>query len=67
MTMKIEKQNGLFHRVIELAKGIKDKGKIKMFLYRFSSGMNATLIKDAHGIHHFKYIEKPKGSLLLAF
>lgn len=60
MTMKIEKQNGFFHAVIERAKGIKNKAHIKMFLYRFSAGMSAILKKDRHGIRHFKHIEKPK-------
>lgn len=64
MTMKIEKKNGFFHVVIERAKGIKSKGQIKMFLYRFSSGMKAILEKDAYGIQHFKYIEKPKKNVL---
>ncbi|GGB63865.1 hypothetical protein GCM10011409_46140 [Lentibacillus populi] len=62
MTLKVEKQNGFFHDVIERAKGIKAKDKIKMFLYRFSAGMEAILIKDKHGIRHFKYIEKPVSS-----
>lgn len=62
MTLKIEKQNGFFHRVIDRAKGIKAKDQIKMFLYRFSAGMEAILKKDAYGIRHFKYIEKPKDS-----
>jgi len=61
MTLKVEKQNGFFHTVIERAKGIKEKDKIKMFLYRFSAGMQAILKKDACGVQHFKYIEKPKG------
>lgn len=67
MTMKIEKKNGFFHVVIERAKGIKSKGQIKMFLYRFSSGMKAILEKDAYGIQHFKYIEKPKNLRQLVF
>lgn len=67
MTMKIEKKNGFFHVVIERAKGIKAKDKIKMFLYRFSAGMKAILEKDVCGIQHFKYIEKPKKSGQLAF
>ncbi|HAJ4038394.1 transposase [Oceanobacillus sp. FSL K6-0118] len=67
MTLKIEKQNGFFHSVIERAKGIKAKDQIKMFLYRFSAGMEAILKKDAYGIRHFKYIEKPKDSRQLTF
>lgn len=67
MTLKIEKQNGFFHSVIERAKGIKAKHQIKMFLYRFSAGMEAILKRDARGIRHFKYIEKPKGSRQLVF
>jgi len=67
MSLKVEKQNGLFHDVIERAKGIKGKDKIKMFLYRFSAGMEAILKKDAHGIGHFKYIEKSVGSRQLTF
>lgn len=67
MTLKIEKQNGFFHSVIERAKGIKAKHQIKMFLYRFSAGMEAILKRDACGIRHFKYIEKPKGSRQLVF
>jgi hypothetical protein len=62
MTLQVEKQNGFFHDVIERAKGIKAKDKIKMFLYRFSAGMEAILKKDKHGVRHFKYIEKPVGS-----
>jgi len=38
-----------------------------MFLYRFSAGMEAILKKDAYGIRHFKYIEKPKDSRQLTF
>ncbi|MFD1362814.1 transposase [Lentibacillus salinarum] len=67
MTMKIEKQNGFFQAVIERAKGIKSRDRIKMFLYRFSSGIKAILHKDKHGIQHFKYIEKPKNPRQLAF
>jgi hypothetical protein len=66
MTLKTEKQNGFFHTVIEHAKGIKPKEKIKMFLYRFSAGVQAILKKDSEGIQHFKYIRKPKGSRQLA-
>jgi hypothetical protein len=66
MSLKVEKQNGLFHDVIERAKGIKAKDKVKMFLYRFSAGMEAVLKKDKHGVRHFKYIEKPVGSRQLA-
>ena len=66
MTLKIEKQNVFFHVVIERAKGIKAKEKIKMFLYRFSAGMKAILEKDAYGIRHFKYIEKAKNSRQLS-
>lgn len=62
MTIKIEKQNGFFHSVIEMAKGIKTTDQIKMFLYRFSAGVEAILKKDAHGVRHFKYIEKRKNS-----
>lgn len=62
MTLKIEKQNGFFHNVIEKAKGIKPKEQIRMFLYRFSAGMEAILKKDAHGVRHFKYIEKRANS-----
>jgi len=61
MSLKIEKQNGFFHAVIERARSIKAKDQIKMFLYRFSVGMKAILEKDSCGIQHFKYIEKPKG------
>lgn len=67
MTLKIEKQNVFFHIVIERAKGVKAKDKIKMFLYRFSAGMKAILEKDAYGIQHFKYIEKTKNSRQLTF
>ncbi|KKE77708.1 hypothetical protein DTX80_12900 [Bacilli bacterium] len=67
MTLKIEKQNGFFHSVIEQAKGIKVKDQIKMFLYRFSAGMEAILEKDAYGILHLKYIEKPKDPRQLTF
>lgn len=67
MTLKIEKQNGFFHTVIERAKSIKAKDQIKMFLYRFSSGIKAILEKDAYGIQHFKYIEKPKGPRQIEF
>lgn len=66
MTLKIEKQNTFFHAVIKRARGIKAKEQIKMFLYRFSAGMRNILAKDTHGIQHFKYIEKPKGSKQLA-
>jgi len=62
MTLKIEKKNIFFHAIIERAKGIKAKNKIKMFLYRFSAGMKAILEKDSHGIRHFKYIEKTRDS-----
>ena len=67
MTMKIEKENGFFHAVIERAKGIKSKDRIKMFLYRFSAGIKAILNKDRHGIQHFKYIERRKDPRQLAF
>ncbi len=67
MTLKIEKQNVFFHIVIERAKGIKAKEKIKLYLYRFSAGMKAILEKDAYGIRHFKYIEKAKDSHQLSF
>lgn len=60
MSLKTEKKNGFFHAVIARARAIKEKSKIKMFLYRFSAGMKAILEKDRHGIQHFKYIEKPK-------
>lgn len=62
MTLKIEKQNVFFHSVIERARGIKAKNQIKMFLYRFSAGMEAILKKDGYGIRYFKYLEKPKRS-----
>ena len=58
MSLKIEKKNVFFHTVIERARGIKDKDKIKMFLYRFLAGMRSILKKDSHGIKHFKYIER---------
>ena len=58
MTIKIEKKNSFFHAVIERARGLKDKNRIKMFLYRFSTGMKAILEKDTSGIQHFKYIER---------
>src|SRR5690625_295536 len=61
MSLKIEQKNGFFHTIIERARGIKAKDRIKMFLYRFSAGMKAILEKDSVGIQHFKYIEKPKG------
>src|SRR5699024_1751310 len=67
MTLKIEKQNGFFHTVIERAKGIKAKDQIKMYLYRFSAGMKAILEKDKHGIRHFKYIESPENPNQLSF
>lgn len=67
MTLKIEKQNGLFHVVIEWARGIKAKDQIKMFLYRFSTGMKAILEKDAYGIQHIKYKERPKSPRQLQF
>jgi len=67
MTLKIEKQNGFFHTVIERAKGIKAKDQIKMYLYRFSTGMKAILEKDKHGIRHFKYIESPENPNQLSF
>ena len=67
MTLKIERKNGLFHVVIERAKGIKSKDQIKMFLYRFSVGMKAILEKDAYGIWHFKYIEKQRNPRQLVF
>lgn len=67
MTMKIEKENGFFHAVIERAKGIKSKDRIKMFLYRFSAGIKAILNKDRHGIQYFKYIERRKNPRQLAF
>ncbi len=67
MTLKVEKQNGFFHCVIERAKAIKAKDQIKMFLYRFSAGMEAILRKDKCGVRHFKYIKKTKGSQQLAF
>jgi hypothetical protein len=60
MSLKTEKKNGFFHAVIARARSIKEKGKIKMFLYRFSAGMKAILEKDLHGIKHFKYIEKKR-------
>lgn len=66
MTLKIEKQNVFFHIVIERAKGIKAKEKIKLYLYRFSAGMKAILEKDAYGIRHFKYIEKAQNSRQLS-
>lgn len=58
MSMKIEKQNVFFAAILEHARGIKAKDKIKMYLYRFLAGMKAILNRDSHGIHHFKYIEK---------
>jgi len=58
MSLKIEKKNVFFHTVIKRARGIKEKDKIKMFLYRFSAGMRSILKKDSHGIKHFKYIER---------
>src|SRR5690625_3212190 len=58
MSLKIEKKNIFFDLVIERARGIREKSKIKMFLYRFSAGMRSILIKDSHGIKHFKYIER---------
>lgn len=67
MTIKIEKENGFFHAVIERAKGIKSKDRIKMFLYRFSAGIKAILNKDRHGIQYFKYIERRKNPRQLAF
>jgi len=67
MTLKIEKQNGFFHIVIERAKGIKAKDQIKMYLYRFSAGMKAILEKDKYGIRHFKYIEKRGNPNQLSF
>lgn len=60
MSLQTEKKNGFFHAVIARARAIKEKSQIKMFLYRFSTGMKAILEKDSHGIKHFKYIEKPK-------
>src|SRR5690625_848743 len=58
MSSKIEKKNIFFYTVIERAKGIKEKDKIKMFLYRFLAGMNSILKRDSHGIRHLKYIER---------
>ena len=49
MSSKIEKKNIFFYTVIERAKGIKEKDKIKMFLYRFLAGMNSILKRDSHG------------------
>jgi len=60
MSLKTEKENGFFHAVITRARAIKKRHKIKLFLYRFSAGMQAILEKDSSGIKHFKYIEKPK-------
>ena len=60
MSLKTEKKNVFFHAIIERARGIKAKDKIKMFLYRFSAGMKAILDKDTSGIQHFKYIEKAR-------
>lgn len=67
MTLRIRKKNGFFHSVIERAKGIKEIGRIKMFLYRFSAGMKAILEKDAYGIRHFKYTEKTTDLRQLVF
>lgn len=66
MTLKIEKKNIFFHMVIERARGIKSKDKIKMYLYRFSAGLKAILEKDAHGIQHFKRIERRGTSIQYA-
>jgi len=58
MSLKIEKQNIFFYKIIDRARGIKEKAKIKMFLYRFLAGMKSILKRDSHGIKHFKYIER---------
>ncbi|MFK4996578.1 hypothetical protein ACI2OX_00200 [Bacillus sp. N9] len=58
MSKKTEKQNNFFHAVIRRARGIKSPDKIRMFLYRFTTGMKAILEKVSAGIRHFKYIEK---------
>lgn len=67
MSLKTKKKNGFFHAVISKARAIKEKDKIKMFLYLFAAGMKAILEKDSHGIKHFKYIEKPKSPNQLEF
>lgn len=61
MSKKTEKENNFFHAVIHRARGIKSPDKIRMFLYRFTTGMKAILEKDSVGIRHFKYIERPIG------
>jgi len=58
MSIKSEKQNNFFHAVIRRARGIKAPDTIRMFLYRFSSGMKEILNKDAKGVKHFKYPER---------
>lgn len=67
MSLKIEKKNDFFHRVIERARGTKATEEIRMFLYRFSAGMKAILEKDPNGNKHFKYLEKPKNPRQLEF
>lgn len=57
MSLKIEKQNMFFIAVLERARGIKERDKIKMYLYRFIAGMKAIFSRDSHGIQHFKYKE----------
>jgi len=58
MSIKSEKQNNFFHVVIRRARGIKAPDTIRMFLYRFSSGMKEILNKDTKGVKHFKYPER---------
>ena len=57
MSLKIEKENIFFYTIINHARGIKEKDKINMFLYRFIAGIRAILKRDTRGVKHFKYIE----------
>src|SRR5690625_5070116 len=58
MSLKVEKQNIFFHRVVDRARSIKSIHHIKMFLYRFIAGMKEILKKDTKGVKHFKCPER---------
>ena len=59
MSKKTEKENNFFHVVIHRASGIKSPDKIRMFLYRFTTGMKAILEKDSVGIRRIADYHSP--------